>query len=59
MSIASDPVERHIQTLVGDPVQWRTLIADESFGNWRMRRPSATPRGSRAAPKLLAMWIGH
>jgi uncharacterized protein len=29
MSIATDLLERHIRTLVGDPVRWRTLIADD------------------------------
>ena len=29
MSIASDLLERHIQTLVGDPATWQTLIADD------------------------------
>jgi len=29
MSTASDLLERHIRTLVGDPTQWRTLIADD------------------------------
>ena len=29
MSIGSDLLARHIQTLVADPAQWRTLIADD------------------------------
>ena len=29
MSVASDLLERHLRTLVGDPAQWRTLIADD------------------------------
>lgn len=29
MTIASDLLERHIQTLVADPAQWQTLIADD------------------------------
>ena len=29
MSIASDLLERHIQTLVADHEQWQTLIADD------------------------------
>jgi uncharacterized protein len=29
MSIASDLLERHMETLVGDPATWRTLIADD------------------------------
>jgi hypothetical protein len=29
MTIASDLLERHIQTLVADPTQWQTLIADD------------------------------
>jgi ketosteroid isomerase-like protein len=29
MSIASDLLERHIQTLVADPAQWQLLIADD------------------------------
>ena len=29
MSMASDLLERHIQTLVGDPAEWQTLIADD------------------------------
>jgi len=29
MTIASDLLHRHIQTLVADPAQWQTLIADD------------------------------
>jgi uncharacterized protein len=29
MSIASDLLKRHLQTLVADPPQWQTLIADD------------------------------
>ena len=29
MSIASDLLERHLRTLVADPAQWQTLIADD------------------------------
>ena len=29
MTIASDLLERHIQTLVDDNSQWQTLIADD------------------------------
>jgi hypothetical protein len=29
MSIGSDLLARHIQTLVADPAQWQTLIADD------------------------------
>jgi uncharacterized protein len=29
MSIASDLLERHLQTLVADPAQWQKLIADD------------------------------
>jgi len=29
MTIASDLLHRHIQTLVADHTQWRTLIADD------------------------------
>jgi hypothetical protein len=29
MSIASDLLQRHIQTLVDDNAQWQTLIADD------------------------------
>src|SRR5687767_6414216 len=29
MTIASDLLERHIQTLVADPATWQTLIADD------------------------------
>src|SRR3954453_5952009 len=29
MTIASDLLEKHIQTLVAEPAQWQTLIADD------------------------------
>ena len=29
MSIATDLLQRHIETLVADPAQWQTLIADD------------------------------
>jgi ketosteroid isomerase-like protein len=29
MTIATDLLQRHIRTLVGDPAEWRTLIADD------------------------------
>jgi hypothetical protein len=29
VTTASDTLERHLQTLVGDPEQWQTLIADD------------------------------
>ncbi len=29
MTTASDTLEQHLQTLVGDPEQWQTLIADD------------------------------
>jgi hypothetical protein len=58
MSIASDLLERHIQTLVGDPVQWRTLMADDIV--WELAYAPAIGHPARlgGAPKLLAMWIG-
>jgi hypothetical protein len=52
MTIASDLLRRHIETLVADNTQWQTLIADDlvwelpyragrscSFGSISIRRP--------------------
>ena len=47
MSIASDLLERHIQTLVGDPVQWRTLIADDIV--WELAYAPAIGHPARLA----------
>ena len=47
MTIASDLLQRHIQTLVADNAQWQTLIADDLCGNSPTRPPSAIRRGSR------------
>ena len=47
MTIASDLLQQHIQTLVDDNAQWQTLIADDIVGNFPMRPPSAIRRGSR------------
>jgi hypothetical protein len=52
MSIASDLLERHIQTLVADPAQWQTLIAEDMVWELPMRPPSVTPRGLQAETKL-------
>ena len=47
MSIASDFLERHIQTLVSHPVQWRTLIADDIV--WKLAYPPAIGHPARLA----------
>jgi len=47
MSIASDLLERHIQTLVGDPVQWRTLMADDIV--WELAYAPAIGHPARLA----------
>ncbi|MGH8643910.1 MAG: hypothetical protein ACREX4_05405 [Gammaproteobacteria bacterium] len=45
MTIASDLLQRHIQTLVEDNAQWQTLIADDLCENSSTRPPSAIRRG--------------
>jgi hypothetical protein len=45
MSIASDLLERHIQTLVADPAQWQTLIADDMV--WELAYAPAIGHPSR------------
>jgi uncharacterized protein len=47
MSIASDLLERHIQTLVADPAQWQTLIADDMV--WELAYAPAIGHPSRLA----------
>ena len=47
ISIASDLLERHIQTLVGDPVQWRALIADDIV--WELAYAPAIGHPARRA----------
>jgi hypothetical protein len=55
MSIASDLLERHIQTLVADHEQWQSLIADDMVWELRMRPPSVTPRDSQAGTRSFGM----
>ena len=45
MSIASDLLEHHIQTLVADPAQWQTLIADDMV--WELAYAPAIGHSSR------------
>jgi len=52
MSIASDLLEQHLQTLVDDNARWQTLIADDVFGNSRMHRPSAIQQSCPEERKL-------
>jgi hypothetical protein len=47
MSIASDLLERHIRTLVGDPAQWRTLIAEDVV--WELAYAPAIGHPARLA----------
>ena len=45
MSIASDLLERHIQTFVADPAQWQMLIADDMV--WELAYAPAIGHPSR------------
>ena len=45
MTIASDLLERHIQTLVADPAQWQTLIADDMV--WELANAPAIGHPAR------------
>ena len=47
MSIGSDLLARHIQTLVADPAQWRTLIADDMV--WELAYAPAIGHPARLA----------
>ena len=47
MSIASDLLEQHIHTLVADPAQWQTLIADDMV--WELAYAPAIGHPSRLA----------
>ena len=47
MTIASDLLQRHIQTLVEDNAQWQTLIADDLLWSSPTHPPSAIRRGYR------------
>jgi hypothetical protein len=43
MTIASDLLQQHIQTLVDDNLQWQTLIADDIL--WELAYAAARPSG--------------
>jgi hypothetical protein len=45
MTIASDLLQRHIQTLVDDNAQWQTLIADDIL--WELAYKPERDRGPR------------
>lgn len=48
MTVASDLLQQHIQTLVDDNAQWQTLIADDICVGTRLRaltRPSGAVIG--------------
>ena len=47
MTIASDLLQQHFQTLVNDNIRWQMLIDDNIVWNSHTRRPSATQLGSR------------
>jgi hypothetical protein len=47
MSVASDLLERHTQTVVGDPVQWRTPIAGDIV--WELAYAPAIGHPARLA----------
>ena len=47
MSIASNLLHQHIQTLVADNAHWQTLIADDLVWNSPTRPPSAIRHGSQ------------
>ena len=55
MTIASDLLQRHIQTLVEDNAQWQTLIADDLL--WEL--PYAPAIGHPARLSGRAEVVGH
>jgi hypothetical protein len=54
MTIASDLLHRHFQTLVEDNGQWQTLIADDLLWELHTRPPSAIRRGYRGGRRWSA-----
>jgi hypothetical protein len=51
-TIASDLLQRHIDTLVDDAAQWQTLIADDILWELAYAPPSKTGARSRAIHAL-------
>src|SRR5712691_8536335 len=52
VTIASDLLQRHIQTLVGDNAQWQTLIADDIL--WELAYAPALGHPARLSGRAEA-----
>jgi hypothetical protein len=54
MTIASDLLQQHIQTLVDDNARWQTLIADDL-----LRELAYTPARCQSLQGLLFLFFQH
>ena len=57
-TIASDLLQRHIETLVDDAASWETLIADDIVWELATRLRSAIQRGSLGEKRSSATLPG-